>query len=132
MERNNPPPVGAMITFRYQELTDGGVPRFPSYIGIRSCPTRTSPISHFTQGVHSMPPSTKAVKSPHRRFEFVQGNSDKFWEIEVADKSVTVCYGRNGTVGQSQTKSLADAAAAQRHADKLIGEKLAKGYHEVG
>jgi DNA ligase-1 len=35
-ERNNPPPVGGTITFRYQELTDGGVPRFPSYVGVRS------------------------------------------------------------------------------------------------
>src|SRR5262249_33067155 len=28
-ERENPPPVGSIITFRYQELSDGGVPRFP-------------------------------------------------------------------------------------------------------
>ena len=24
------------ITFRYQELSDGGVPRFPSYVGVRN------------------------------------------------------------------------------------------------
>jgi DNA ligase-1 len=35
-ERGNPPPIGAVITFRYQELTDGGVPRFPSYVGVRA------------------------------------------------------------------------------------------------
>ncbi len=34
-EREIPPPVGSLITFRYQELSDGGVPRFPSYVGIR-------------------------------------------------------------------------------------------------
>jgi DNA ligase-1 len=34
-ERQNPPPVGSSITFRYQELTDGGVPRFPVYISVR-------------------------------------------------------------------------------------------------
>ena len=34
-ERGAPPPVGSVITFRYQELSDGGVPRFPSYIGVR-------------------------------------------------------------------------------------------------
>jgi DNA ligase-1 len=34
-ERNNPPPLGSIITYRYQELSDGGVPRFPSYVGIR-------------------------------------------------------------------------------------------------
>ncbi len=35
-ERSNPPPVGATITFRYQELSDGGVPRFPSYVRVRT------------------------------------------------------------------------------------------------
>jgi hypothetical protein len=34
-ERDNPPPVGSIITFRYQELSDTGIPRFPIYIGIR-------------------------------------------------------------------------------------------------
>ncbi len=35
-ERESPPKVGEIITVRYQELTDGGVPRFPSYIGVRT------------------------------------------------------------------------------------------------
>jgi DNA ligase-1 len=34
----DPPPVGSTITFRYQELTDGGVPRFPSFVGVRALP----------------------------------------------------------------------------------------------
>ena len=34
-ERSAPPPVGSIITFRYQELSDGGVPRFPTYVGVR-------------------------------------------------------------------------------------------------
>ena len=35
-ERSDPPAGGSTITFRYQELSDGGVPRFPSYLRIRS------------------------------------------------------------------------------------------------
>ena len=35
-QRENPPPVGSTITFRYQELTDGGVPRFPSFVRVRT------------------------------------------------------------------------------------------------
>jgi DNA ligase-1 len=31
-ERSAPPPVGSVITFRYQELSDAGVPRFPSFV----------------------------------------------------------------------------------------------------
>lgn len=34
-EREAPPPVGSAITFRYQELSDRGVPRFPSFVRVR-------------------------------------------------------------------------------------------------
>jgi DNA ligase-1 len=34
-EREAPPDVGAVIVFRYQELTNAGVPRFPTYVGVR-------------------------------------------------------------------------------------------------
>jgi DNA ligase-1 len=32
-ERENPPAVGTLVTYRYQELSKDGVPRFPSYVG---------------------------------------------------------------------------------------------------
>ena len=67
-----------------------------------------------------------------RRFEFVGGSSAKFWEIRVDGKEVSVCFGRIGTAGQSQTKSLPTEAKATEHAEKLIRAKLAKGYKEVG
>ena len=35
-QRDAPPPVGGTITFRYQELTDRGVPRFPAFVRLRS------------------------------------------------------------------------------------------------
>ena len=66
-----------------------------------------------------------------RHFEFVDGSSSKFWEVGVNGTDVTVRYGRIGTDGQTQTKSFGDAAAAQKHADKLIAEKTKKGYSEV-
>ena len=34
-QRGNPPPVGAVVSYRYQELTKAGVPRFPSFVGVR-------------------------------------------------------------------------------------------------
>ena len=34
-EREHPPPVGSIVTFRFQELTNDGTPRFPSYVGVR-------------------------------------------------------------------------------------------------
>jgi DNA ligase-1 len=38
-ERSAPPAIGTIVTFRYQELSDGGVPRFPSYVGVRADPS---------------------------------------------------------------------------------------------
>ena len=35
-ERDNPPPIGSVITFRYQELSDRGVPRFPAFVRVRT------------------------------------------------------------------------------------------------
>ncbi len=52
-ERMNPPSAGSVITFRYQELSDGGVPRFPSFVrvctvGPSGCPRET--VGEKTQG----------------------------------------------------------------------------------
>jgi len=66
-----------------------------------------------------------------RRFEFSEGNSNKFWEIAVNGVEVNVQFGRIGTQGQSNVKSFPDEAAAARNADKLIQEKTGKGYVEV-
>lgn len=66
-----------------------------------------------------------------RRFEFVGGNSAKFWEVSTSGADVTVRFGRLGTNGQTQTKKLPDAASASEHAEKQISQKLAKGYRET-
>ena len=34
-QRDSPPDVGEIVTVRYQELTDAGVPRFPVFVGVR-------------------------------------------------------------------------------------------------
>lgn len=65
-----------------------------------------------------------------RRFVFLQGASNKFWEVAVSGAHVTVTWGRIGTAGQSKTKALQDDVVAQAAADKLIAEKQAKGYTE--
>ncbi len=66
-----------------------------------------------------------------RRFEFVDGTSAKFWEIDTNGNEVTVRFGRIGTEGQTRVKELADADAAASHAEKLIASKTAKGYRET-
>jgi predicted DNA-binding WGR domain protein len=66
-----------------------------------------------------------------RYFEFVGGNSAKFWELGISGTEVTVRFGRIGTDGQTQVKSFPDTAAATRHAEKLIAAKIGKGYTET-
>jgi predicted DNA-binding WGR domain protein len=67
-----------------------------------------------------------------REFQFQEGSSDKFWAIDLKGKSFTVEFGRTGTVGQTQTKDFASEADAQKASEKLIAEKIKKGYEEVG
>ena len=66
-----------------------------------------------------------------RRFEFISGKSAKFWQTSIEDCTVIVMFGRIGVDGQQVTKSFDNQASAQKHADKMIGEKLRKGYLEV-
>jgi len=198
-ERASPPPVGAVITYRYQELSTGGVPRFPSFVAVRhdvkmparapaaaavpappavrrledearfweievkgaeyavrsgpiggagTTRSKTLPDAATAQSVAEELIDEKradgyrevaatpaapapAARSARRRFELSDGDSNKFWEVEVSGREVTVRYGRIGADGQTKTKSFADAAAAQREAGKLVAEKTEKGYAEV-
>jgi DNA ligase-1 len=34
-QRESPPPVGTIITYRFRGLTAKGLPRFPSYLRVR-------------------------------------------------------------------------------------------------
>ena len=66
-----------------------------------------------------------------RKFKFVDDESYKFWNIELAGSSYNVAWGRVGTKGQSKTKDFASPAAAQKAYDKIIAEKLKEGYVEI-
>jgi DNA ligase-1 len=124
-EREHPPAVGSTITFRYQEFSDRGVPRFPSYAGIRG----DAPLlfdSPPTQGERVM-----ILSNTVRRFEFCEGNSNKFWEAQTNGTTLTVRFGRIGTSGQINDKLFANEAEATKHLEKLVGEKTKKGYREV-
>ena len=66
-----------------------------------------------------------------RRFESREGDSNKFWEVCVDANELTTHWGRIGSTGQSKTKVLASADKAAAEQDKLISQKLRKGYQEV-
>jgi superfamily I DNA and/or RNA helicase/predicted DNA-binding WGR domain protein len=85
-----------------------------------------------TQGTTEPSSSELPTTSPadRRYFECVEAGSKKFWEITVDGSQHTVRFGRIGSQGQSRTKAFPDGAAARRDADRLIREKLVKGYTE--
>jgi len=79
----------------------------------------------------SQPLPTASLPSHMREFRFQQGTSNKFWRIGAEDLDVTVTYGRLGTKGQAVVKTYDTAARAKREMNKLIEEKLRKGYEEI-
>jgi predicted DNA-binding WGR domain protein len=66
------------------------------------------------------------------RYEFSDGKSNKFWQIELSGNSFTTTYGRIGTDGQSTTKEWKSEEEASKQYEKLVAEKVGKGYKLVG
>lgn len=67
-----------------------------------------------------------------KHLKYIDGNSDKFWQIEASDLKYTVTYGKNGTLGTSQTKTFESATECLKNAEKILAEKIKKGYSENG
>jgi uncharacterized protein (TIGR02996 family) len=66
-----------------------------------------------------------------RTFQCSDARSHKFWNIEVSGSSFTVTFGKVGTAGQKRTRTFTSGESAQDEAEKLIQEKLRKGYVET-
>src|SRR6516165_11926443 len=66
-----------------------------------------------------------------RTFVYKDDRSNKFWNIDLQGASFTVTFGKVGTKGQTQKKDFPDAAKAKQAHDKLVAEKLGKGYVET-
>jgi DNA ligase-1 len=63
-ERESPPKLGAIITFRYQELSDDGVPRFPSYVGERIDIELAAPANRSPKPGAAKPVAGQRAKPP--------------------------------------------------------------------
>lgn len=67
-----------------------------------------------------------------RTFVFKDAKSHKFWSIAVEGEQIVTRWGRVGTDGQEKPKAFASEAEAEAAAEKLVGEKVRKGYVEDG
>ncbi len=153
-ERESPPAIGGVITFRYQELTNDGVPRFPSYVGERidvrtpaAIGTGTSPAGGASLKASKTKPAaaptpaaapksaaapkiTTAVTTTAGGFKvsLVHHGEQKFWEIEVRGTAHYTRFGKVGSEGQTRLVELGSATAAQTDADKRAQQKRKEGY----
>ena len=60
----------------------------------------------------------------------VAGSSNKFWQVSVDANEVTVCYGRIGSHGTTKVHTCGDSDTAAARREKLVAEKMSKGYVE--
>lgn len=142
-QREDPPALGSIINFRYQELSRDGVPRFPSFGGQRhdvAWEPTAKPKADAEPKTRAKPKprpkakaTTQCAPAPNgaRRLEYHDEKSSKFWQVAVDGESHTVTYGRIGSDGQSKTKTFSSPEQAQQDADKQLAKKLKKGYQEV-
>lgn len=136
VERENPPQPGSIITFRYQELSNSGTPRFPSYIGERIDGTFHSNstvrrVEGVTPKKSTAPPPPAVVKRgnmPTRRFEMTDGDTRYFWEVESNGSKQKIRFG----TFEEKEKLFEDDDEARGNTEKKIEEKLGKGFKEVG
>jgi predicted DNA-binding WGR domain protein len=63
-----------------------------------------------------------------KKLIFTDEKSAKFWNIETDGKKYSVTFGKIGTNGQTQTKEFENEEACLKEAEKIVNEKLKKGY----
>jgi DNA ligase-1 len=135
-ERESPPAIGTIITFRYQELSDGGVPRFPSYVGERADAkfdyhpkAKPPPVQLFQPPATttSAPMPSAGTQKKTRRFELHDGDENAFWEIEVVGNKHRVRFG----TFEVKTKTFETEEEALREAEARVSDKVDKGFREV-
>jgi predicted DNA-binding WGR domain protein len=78
-------------------------------------------------------PETATASTPYDHLEFqrlinTEGEHPRFWEAALDGSKLIVRYGRVGTKGQVHVKTFAKESTAQFEKDKMVKEKLGKGY----
>jgi DNA ligase-1 len=145
-ERVNPPPLGTIITFRYQELFEGGVPRFPSYVGVRKDGGSAALPATPALGGRS----SKSVKTGSVTAE-VTPETRKAWEGMVSEllgepETVTLAFGRTqweatrtgatitlkfgSDAVKTKTETFASVEEAKAALAEMVAEKRDDGFTE--
>jgi DNA ligase-1 len=137
-ERGSPPSVGSVVTFKYQELTELGVPRFPVYVGVRKdTSAATTPVAapvvkvrkkEATVSVPAVPPP--ALPDLVRRFHY-PSEPVRFWEVALYGLVARLSFGTTGGATQTKEHAYPTAQAARAAIEEQIADKLDDGFIEV-
>ncbi len=144
-ERESPPALGAIITFRYQELSDDGVPRFPSWVGERvdaempaakpkaiAKPAKAAPIVEEDEAdepaAEAEPEADADQPAADYAVHLLHDEEKKFWSIEVRGKQQFTRFGKIGSPGQTRLTDVGSASAAKTDAEKRAIGKRKEGY----
>lgn len=65
-----------------------------------------------------------------KALHFVDAKSDKFWWIETQGSDFVVNFGKTGTSGRYQIKEFDSDEDCEKEAEKLVLQKMKKGYKE--
>ncbi len=128
-ERANPPPPGSVVTFRYQEMTDAGVPRFPSWVGVRG-DALVTPVPATPSPARKPAVTVPALPDLVRRFHF-HAEAVRFWEAALCGNVLKLSFGVTGGAAQHKEQTFATAAAARAALEEMIAEKADDGFVEV-
>ena len=60
-----------------------------------------------------------------------EGDTQKLWSIEIRGRTRTLRYGSAGKKGQVRTKEFDSEKEAEASFEKLVADKLAKGYRRA-
>lgn len=113
-QREKPPKIGSTVTFRYQELTNDGIPRFPVFLRVRRDVKWDDLVAGKDQKPKSKVVKKKGMTQNEKnsinqgktyRYELSDDKSNKFWEITLKKLSYEIRYGRIGTNGRTISKS---------------------------
>jgi predicted DNA-binding WGR domain protein len=83
--------------------------------------------------ISALIPETPAAATPYDHLTFqrlinAEGESSRYWEAALDGCKLIVRYGRVGTKGQVHVKTFAKETTAQLEMDKMVKEKMNKGY----
>lgn len=132
-QRRQPPKKGAVVTFKFQELSNGGIPRFPVFLRIRSDLTwkdvleaakTKQPISTKAKIV----PTTKLSKQHSILFSSIPSRDSKTGKKVVADEETDAALSSSSSAAKPKKaitrKTSAAASKAKRAVAPITTDRL--------